>query len=142
MYLIIKIENQRIKTKAESGICIIRSAQHPPRGWLWTGRSWPDDSHPGGTGQALQPTSEDTSPHYLCPSTTTPRAGQVSACPLLSGNLDGQPLFRVFLTLQGPTGPILLFLLSKGPGPCPPPSSDSPLRDLPLQSLEGLQGRV
>lgn len=51
MYLlIIKIKNQRIKTEPESWICMIRSTQHPPRGWLWTGCSWPDAPHPGVTG--------------------------------------------------------------------------------------------
>lgn len=48
--LIIKIKNQRIKTETESRICIIRSTQHPPCGWLWTGHSWPDAPHPGVTG--------------------------------------------------------------------------------------------
>ena len=46
-------------------------------------------------GQALHPTSENTSAHPLCSGTATPQAGRVSACPLLSKDLDGQPLFSV-----------------------------------------------
>lgn len=106
-------------------------------------RSWPDDSHPGDWARLPQPTSEDTFPTVCAPALPLPELGGCLPAHCSPETWTVSSLFRVFLDLQGPTGPILLFLLSKGlGGHVHLPAQTVLLRDLPLQSLEGLQGRV